>query len=161
MLLLVELAAAVIAVSLTADGLRKLTEVDAFARWLRSGEMSWAAKRPMVYALAVLEVATGIASIHPAGRMVAIGLIVLVTPIGAVLVKRTGVCACRGVVRSSTPRQLVIRNGFVAAVGLVSLVVMDAPVPLPAVLAAGSGWAAVLMGQHLLLTGSKLGEVAR
>jgi hypothetical protein len=160
-MMLIEITAAVIAVSLTADGLRKLTEVDAFARWLRSGEMPWAARRPVVYALAVLEVAAGIGSIHPAGRMVAIGLIVAVTPIGAVLVKRTGVCACRGVVRSNTARQLVIRNGSAAGIALVTLVAMDAPVSLPAVLAAGSVWTAVLMGQHLVLTTAALREVAR
>lgn len=161
MMLLAEFAAAMIAVSLTADGLRKLTDVDAFVRWLRTGEMLWAARRPMVYALAVLEMAAGLGSIHPAGRAAAIGLIALVTPVGAILVKRTGVCACRGVVRSSTARQLVIRNSSVAAVGLVSLVVMDTSVSLPAVLAAGSAWLAVLIGQHFLLTRRGLVEVTR
>jgi len=160
MTLLAEFAAAWIAVSLAADGLRKLTDVDAFVRWLRSGELTWAARRAVVYALAVLETAAGIASVHPAGRMVAIGLAVAITPIGAVLVKRTGVCACRGVVRSNTARNLVARNASVVAVAAVSLVALDAPVALPAVLAAGSVWLTVLIGQHLLLTRVPVKEVA-
>lgn len=147
-----ELVAAWIAVSLAVDGLRKLSDVDAFARWLRSGELTWAARRPVVYLLGALELGVGIASVHPIGRMLAIGVIAAVTPLGAVLVKRTGVCACRGVVRSNTARNLVVRNASVVAAAVVTLVALDAPVALPAVVAAGSAWLTVLIGQHLLLT---------
>lgn len=160
MTVIAELVAAWIAVSLAADGLRKLSDVDGFVRWLRSGELTWAARREVVYLLAVLETGVGIASVHPAGRMLAIGMIVLVTPLGAVLVKRTGVCACRGVVRSNTARNLVARNASVVAAGAVTLVALDAPVALPAVVAAGGAWLIVLIGQSLLLTKSPVREVA-
>lgn len=158
---MIEIAAAWIAVSLAADGLRKLSDVDAFVRWLRSGELTWAARREVVYLLALLETGAGLASVHPVGRMLAIGMIVLVTPLGAVLVKRTGVCACRGVVRSNTARNLVARNASVVAAAAVTLVAMDAPVALPAVAAAGSAWLIVLIGQSLLLTKAPMREVAR
>ncbi|HZM82676.1 MAG TPA: MauE/DoxX family redox-associated membrane protein [Candidatus Limnocylindrales bacterium] len=156
---LVEFAAAWIAVSLAADGMRKLSDVEAFVRWLRSGELTWAARREVVFLLGLLEVGVGIASVHPAGRMLAIGVIVAVTPLGAVLVKRTGVCACRGVVRSNTARNLVVRNASVVAAAVVTLIALDAPVALPAVLAAGSAWLIVLIGQYLLLTRTPVAPV--
>jgi hypothetical protein len=152
--------AAWIAVSLAVDGLRKLSGVDAFVRWLRSGELTWAARREIVYLLGAIEVGVGIASVHPIGRMLAIGMIAAVTPLGAVLVKRTGVCACRGVVRSNTARNLVVRNTSVAAAAVVTLVALDAPVALPAVIAAGGAWLTILLGQHLLLTKVRVRGVA-
>jgi hypothetical protein len=156
MVTLAELVAAWVAVSLTVDGLRKLPNADAFARWLRSGGLPRLANREMVYVLAAIEVAVGIGSLHPTGRLLAIGLIVLVTPVGAVLVRRTGTCACRGVVRSSTGRTLLLRNATVAAVAAVSLVVLTGPVAPPAVLAVGGAWLAGLVGPHLLLTRAPL-----
>ncbi len=159
MTVLAELAAALIAVMLATDGLRKLLDAGGFVRWLRTGGMTWLAHRELVYALAALEVAVGVASLHPVGRLVAIGVIVSVTPIGVLLVRRTGVCACRGVIRSNSPQHLVIRNAAAVLTAAASLLVLKAPVTAPAVLAVGGAWIIGLAGHHLLLTKAVLEEV--
>jgi hypothetical protein len=161
MTLLAELAVVLIAVTLTTDGLRKLLDVAGFARWLQTGGLTWLARREFVYALGALEAAVGVASLHPAGRLVAIGVICAVTPVGVILVKRTGTCACRGVIRSTSPNQLIARNLGTAAVAAITLLVLNTPVAASSIFAVAVAWITGLILHHLLVTRVPLQEVRR
>lgn len=149
--LLADALVALVALGLAVDGARKLRNVPAFLRWLRSGDLGRLARPPVVVALGVVEVVLGAACVWPAGRAVAIAAIVAVTPLGAVLVRRTGVCACRGVIRSQSPRDLVIRNALVVAVLAGSLLLAPGPLGVGAVLLAGLAWAVAVAGRFTVL----------
>lgn len=151
MSLVAELVAALLAASIAVDGARKLYNADAFVRWLSSGGLGRLARRDVVYLLGALEIGLGAASVWAPGRLVAIVGVVLVTPLGAVLVRRTGVCACRGVVRSRSPLDLVVRNAIVVLLGLGSLLWLDAAVRLPVVLVVVAGWIALEVYSFLVL----------
>lgn len=151
MSLVAELAAALIAVSIAVDGARKLYNADAFARWLSSGGLGPVARRETVYLVGALEIALGAASVWAPGRLVAIVGVVLVTPLGAVLVRRTGVCACRGVLRSRTPLDLVVRNALLVLLALGTLLWLDTAVRLPVVVVVAAVWVAVEVYSFLVL----------
>lgn len=166
-----EAVVALLALTLAVDGARKVRNVAGFRRWLVSGNLTRVARPPAVVALGLTEVTLGAACVWPAGRVAAIVAVVAVTPIGAVLVRRTGVCACRGVISSQTPRDLVARNGVVVLALAWSLLVIPGPVrPVPVLLVAVA-WAAVVSYRFAVLwrapvsfshpeaTGSRLAEV--
>lgn len=110
-------AACALGVTLVRDGINKALEPRPFGRWLRSGGLKSWSDDVVVRLLAIIEVAIGVAVPWPAGRWALVGFLAVVTPIGAVLVQRTGSCACRGAVRKTTWRVLLVRNGvcFMAA----------------------------------------------
>ncbi len=147
----VEAVVALLALGLAVDGARKLRNIDGFRRWLVSGDLTKLARRPAICVLGATEVLLAAACVWPAGRLAAIVGVIAVTPLGAVLVRRTGVCACRGVVRSQTPRELVVRNAIVTVLLAASLVVVAGPIRPEVVLAVAAGWAAVVAYRFAVL----------
>lgn len=145
------LVAALFVLGIALDGWRKLRDPAGFTVWLASGGLLPLARRSLVYLLGGGEVLMAAAAVWPAGRIAAIAAVLLVTPLGAVLVHRTGTCACRGVIRSRTVSQLVVRNCMVALAAAATVVALDTAIQPWAVAACGAAWAALILGQRLLL----------
>lgn len=146
-----EVMTAWVAVGLALDGVRKLRDAGAFTRWLTSGNLGFLARRQVVLALGLLEITLGAAAVWPAGQVAALCGVLLVTPLGAVLVRRTGVCACRGVVRSRTPLDLVVRNGILVALLAGSALLHPGPIGAWAVVVVAGGWCAAELYALLVL----------
>ena len=115
-MILLYLAVVLLGLTFVRGGLRKVLQPRPFVIWLRSAGLVRLARPENVQTLGVIEILCGVGLGWRAGAWVASGFLVLVTPVGAVAVKRTGACMCRGVVRSTTSSSLYIRNGFGTAV---------------------------------------------
>jgi len=118
--MLLELLATQASMLFVVGGGEKLLRPDPFARWSHSAGLPvrvWGTR-----ALATVEVVIGVLVLQPVGRALAAVFLLIVTPIGAVMVRRTGACACRGVVKAQSGRALVLRNsGLAGALLLLSL----------------------------------------
>lgn len=121
-----ELLPATMAVLMAADALGKATNVRGFGRWLKSGGLGRFASPVVILAFSMAETAVAVGVIWPVGRIIALLFVVSVTPLGLMLVRRTGACSCRGVVKSVTPLEFVLRN-------LVHMAFLGASATLPRV----------------------------
>ncbi len=109
-----------LAASFAADGFAKLSNRAQFSAWLRTGGIPVKGDSA-TRMVAISEIAVAASSATgPPGLLFALYLLA-VTPIGVVLARRTGACACRGALKAATAAGLATRNLATVAVALAVL----------------------------------------
>lgn len=135
MTLLLDSLVILLAAGLLLDGVKKFITPIPTSKWLRTSEFPYW-RTGYVRALSVVEVAVALALPLRPGRLIALVFFAAVTIVGSRLVARTGACACRGVLKATSVRRLVARNGLSMAV-LAGSTITSGGLPSSAAIAIG------------------------